>query len=205
MLLIAPPPTRAPKKLKKALLKPGTSDKASTAQTVVQPDQGNFSRPPATSAARHSVDEKAGQGFSDSQKTAGAVSTKSAGTTLDRTTVSAEAAAKGAGAEKNNARNGESSESRPAQEGLPSGFFVLMNAEESSEKMPLAQAQSQIAGIFQQAGYPALSTGIRLQAVRTALDQGDTASIRKRGIGCVVQGTVIGALEGNPPMGDGIL
>jgi hypothetical protein len=73
--------------------------------------------------------------------------------------------------------------------------LIFFDQDQSSERLPLSSAQSQVADIVRQAGYQVVSTGVVASGIRAALDQGDLASVRGRGIGYVILATASGSIE----------
>jgi serine/threonine protein kinase len=73
--------------------------------------------------------------------------------------------------------------------------LIFLDTDSGSEKLPLGAAQAQLGDIVRQEGHEVASAGVVSAGVRTALDRGNLAEVRRQGIGYVVLGTAGGSLE----------
>jgi hypothetical protein len=87
------------------------------------------------------------------------------------------------------AAQAEPVDTRPA-----GGFLIFVDADQSSERLPLALAQSRVAEIVREAGHQVVSAGAVSTNVRAALDRNDLAEVRRNGVGHVIMGTASGSL-----------
>jgi serine/threonine-protein kinase len=83
----------------------------------------------------------------------------------------------------------------PAEVGPAGGFLIFLDLDQSSERLPLAIAQSRVAEIVREAGHQVVSTGVVSTNVRTALDRNDLAEVRRNGVGHVILGTAHASVE----------
>lgn len=83
----------------------------------------------------------------------------------------------------------------PAEVEPAGGFLIFLDLDQSSERLPLAIAQSRVAEIVREAGYQVVSTGAVSTNVRTALDRNDLAEVRRNGVGHVILGTAHASVE----------
>jgi len=83
----------------------------------------------------------------------------------------------------------------PAPQAEARRVLIFLDADSGSEKLPLGAAQAQLGDIVRQEGHEVASAGVVSAGVRTALDRGNLAEVRRQGIGYVVLGTAGGSLE----------
>jgi hypothetical protein len=83
----------------------------------------------------------------------------------------------------------------PAPQAEARRVLIFLDADSGSEKLPLGTAQAQLGDIVRQEGHEVASAGVVSAGVRTALDRGNLAEVRRQGIGYVVLGTAGGSLE----------
>ena len=83
----------------------------------------------------------------------------------------------------------------PAEVKPAGGFLIFLDLDQSSERLPLAMAQSRVAEIVREAGYQVVSAGVVSTNVRTALDRNDLAEVRRNGVGHVILGTAHASVE----------
>jgi hypothetical protein len=74
------------------------------------------------------------------------------------------------------------------------GFLVCLDADSASEKLPLSLAQTRMIEILRDAGQPVLSAAAAAN-LRSAVDRGDHAELRRNGAGHVIIGTTHASVE----------
>jgi serine/threonine-protein kinase len=74
-------------------------------------------------------------------------------------------------------------------------FIIFLNLDETGENLPLGMAQARVTEMLREADHPVISSNVITAHVRTSLDSGDLAGVRKSGIGYVLVGTAHGSLE----------
>ncbi len=110
--------------------------------------------------------------------------------------VRADPPAAGAAAPKSTTAAGQTAaQVDPVQTQSAGGFLIFVDLDPSSERLPLAAAQSRVAEILREAGCQVVSSGIVSTNVRAALDRNDLAAVRSQGVGYVVLGTAHASLE----------
>ncbi len=82
-----------------------------------------------------------------------------------------------------------------ATQNLPKGFLIFIDLDQGSEKLPLAAAQSRVADVVRENGQVVVSSGVVSSNIRSALDAGDLAEVRRNGVGYVIMGTAHASLE----------
>lgn len=78
---------------------------------------------------------------------------------------------------------------------MPQGVLIFFDLDQSGERLALGMAQARLAEVLKEAGHKVVSSGVVGAEARAALDRGDLAQLRRKGIGYVVLGIANGSLE----------